>query len=161
MQILPAQAKLLQARHSTTRNRRNSRAASCFERYEALLCLPCLEHTPVLGKVFIRTAWLAPGRRGHSSAAIVSPACTTFAIIPAQLRVTPHLLFQMQIRMTLSKPSQQARQCFLGFLPKLTHSSDASAQPPQHRSSASSPLTNEPIYQSRSSSVHEKEDNAV
>lgn len=97
-----------------------SRAASFFKRYEALSCPHCPGHTLVLGKVLIRTAWLAPGSGGHSSPAFVSPACTTSAIVPPQPGVKPDLTFQMQIRMTLCNPSEQTLQCFLGFLPKLT-----------------------------------------
>lgn len=81
---------------------------------------PSTLNTLVLGKVLIRTAGMAPGRRGHRPPAIVSPACTTSAIIPLQLRAKPDLIFQMQIRMTLCNPSKQTQQCFLGILPKLT-----------------------------------------
>lgn len=121
MQIRPAHAKLLLAKHSTTKTRLVIPEQHHFLKDIKPCCVPSSpEHNLVLGKVFIRTAWLALGRGGHRSPAAVSPACTTFAIIPPQLRVKPDLIFQMQIRMTLRNPSEQTRQCFLGFLPKLT-----------------------------------------
>lgn len=121
MQILPAQAKLLQVEHSATKTRLFFLEQHHFLKDMKYCHVPTALNTlQFWERSSFRTVQLGPGRRGHSSPAIVSLACTTFAIIPPQPRVKPDLIFQMQIRMTLRNPSEQTRQCFLGFLPKLT-----------------------------------------